>query len=119
MMTYVTVNNKIFERLEDAQEYQKRISVGWDKSSALRAIETRKRDLQQAREAVERKLQATCFAEELASEDLRKALAAVEEAAKKAVPYGLFLYGQRPKEKECNQRDEMPPIPLACDEGEA
>lgn len=99
MMTYVTVNNKIFERLEDAREYERCVSVGWEKTAALRAQEARKRDLQEMIETFKRKLEGTCVAEELASADIDRALAAVREAEKKAIPYGLHLYGQQSKEQ--------------------
>jgi cobalamin biosynthesis Mg chelatase CobN len=105
MMTYVTVNNKIFENLEDAREYERRVSIGWEKTAALRAHEARKRDLQEMIETFKRKLEGTCVAEELASADLDRALAAVREAAKKAIPYGLHLYGQRPSPQSREEQE--------------
>jgi hypothetical protein len=105
MMTYVTVNNKIFERLEDASEYEHCVCVAMDKTVALRVLQAKRRDLRERKLALEKELAAAELAEDRTYLECRKADAATEEAAKKAIPYGLFLYGQRPAPQTRDEKE--------------
>jgi hypothetical protein len=83
-MTYITVNNKIFERLEDAQEYERCVSVAMQKTITLRVLMAKMSDLRARRDALEKELAALDITEDAAYAECRKADAATQEAAGKA-----------------------------------
>jgi hypothetical protein len=112
-MTYITVNNKIFERLEDAQEYERCVSVAMQKTITIRVLMARTSDLRARRDALEKELAALDIAEDAAYVECRKADTETQEAGKKAIGHpadnvrtstlqaraALHLYGQWPKEQ--------------------